>query len=828
MGEVYEVADEHLQGKHYALKTLRPEIAADPAVQQRFEREVLLAREVNHPNVCPTYDIFRVDEPGGPLLFLTMKLLRGESLAARLNRSGRLDPEVTLAIARQMAAALDAAHKAGVIHRDFKPGNVMLERAGDEVRVSITDFGLSRLYESDSTLAQSGKLSGTIGYISPEQLQGHKASPAADVYAFGVVLYEMLTGQKPHNKPGKTEFVGVSTLVDGLPKVWDRIVQGCLVYDPAKRFQSAGEALAALAPASSVGRRTALRSRVSRRLVIEAGGAATLVGAGVAWLNWPKINALIHPLPEQRFVALMAWPPPEEDSSIRPLLRAVLDAIGNRLARAETALKKFTVIPPGAAGQAAPKALAEVVTSLGANLVLGASLRAQGNGYKLGLQLFEAASGTVLRKRESQVTSGEVNLLAERASRFAAELLDVPADPSGRLDQDETSKLSPAAYQLVSQAEDLRGQPNDAGLDAAIEKYQKVLEAEPRFAPGYANLSLAYSRKFQIVQDRAFLGLAENNAVLALQFNPQSARGLLATAVFDLTSGKTQQAEDGFAKALQLDPGNPLILMFQARAFRDLSRMPEEEAVYREINRERPNYWLAYNDLGNVLYRQTRYQAAADAFGEAAAVAPRVALPLANQGTMYLLLNQDANAEDAFRRSLERAPNEFAYSNLGSILFKQRSYQKAIDSYGKALDLNPKNFRTWRNLGDCYAMLGDSKRQMDSYGKAAETLSEALHVNPKPGANWATLAFYHAKLGRRADAESDLKAADERGLDQRAQFTKAQTLAVLGRKEEALDLVLKCLDQGLSPVDVDLALDLKELRANPRYLRHIAAKNTKR
>jgi serine/threonine protein kinase len=115
MGEVYDVADEHLQGKHCALKTLRPEIAADPVVQPRFEREVLLARDVSHPNVCPTYDIFRLDEPGGPLLFLTMKLLRGESLAARLRRSERLDSDVTLAIARQMAGALDAA-------RDNTPG----------------------------------------------------------------------------------------------------------------------------------------------------------------------------------------------------------------------------------------------------------------------------------------------------------------------------------------------------------------------------------------------------------------------------------------------------------------------------------------------------------------------------------------------------------------------------------------------------------------------------------------------------------------------------------------------------------------------------------
>lgn len=827
MGEVYEVADEHLQGKHYALKTLLPEIAADPVVRQRFEREVLLAREVSHPNVCPTYDIFRVNEPGGVLLFLTMKLLRGESLASRLHRSGRLDPDVALAAARQMAAALDAAHKAGVIHRDFKPGNVMLESGGAEVRVSITDFGLSRLYESDNTLAQTGRLSGTVGYIAPELLQGRIASPAADVYAFGVVLHEMLIGQKPQHKPGQAEFVRPSSLLRGLPRAWDRVVLGCLEYDPARRFQSAGEALAALEPARSMSGPVTVRTRVSRRLMIEAGAAAAVVGAGAAWLGWPKISTMLHPLPEQRFVALMAWPP-DVDASTRPLLSTVLVAIGNRLARAESVLKQFAVLAPGAAGQAAPKVMADVVNSLGANLVLGASLRAQRAGYWLGLRVFAAASGTVLRKRDAYFSPEEVSLLAEHASTFAAELLDVPADQSGMKDQDEMAKLAPVAYRLFSEAEDLRSQPNDTELDAAIEKYQKVLEVEPRFALGYADLSLAYSRKFQITNDRAFLSLAEKNAALALQYNPQSAKGVLAAAVFDVESGNTQRAVDGFAKALRLDPGNPQTLIYKARAFADLGHLQEEESVYREIIRQRPNYWPAYNDLGDNLYRQTRYQEASDAFAEAAVVAPRVALPLANQGTMYMLLNKDKDAEDAFRRSLQRAPNEFAYSNLGSIVFKRGNYQRAIEHYTKALDLNPKNFRTWRNIADCYAMLGDSKRQMESYGKAAETLSEALRVNPKPGRNWVMLAFYHAKLGRRGDAEADLKAAEEHGLDQRAQFTKAQTLAVLGRKQEALDLVLKCIDQGLSPVDVELALDLKEVRADPRYRRHIAAKTTRR
>src|ERR1035437_4235926 len=308
MGEVYEAADRQMQDKHLALKTLRPEVAGDALMRQRFEREALLAREILHANVCPTYDLFRVDLPGGPLMFLTMKLLRGESLGARLNRLGAMAPESALPIAVQMAAALDAAHKAGVIHRDFKPGNVMLESTGSGTQVYITDFGLSRAFETDGTLAQTGRLSGTLGYIAPELLQGRIARPASDVYAFGVVLHEMLTGRRPRNRPGRVDFVRPSVLQPGLPRGWDRVILGCLAYDPARRFQSAGEALIELDASARSARSVSLRTPIPRRHIVEAGIAALALAGASAWIEWPRIDALFHPLPAKRFVAVMAWP----------------------------------------------------------------------------------------------------------------------------------------------------------------------------------------------------------------------------------------------------------------------------------------------------------------------------------------------------------------------------------------------------------------------------------------------------------------------------------------------------------------------------------------
>jgi serine/threonine protein kinase/tetratricopeptide (TPR) repeat protein len=823
MGEVYEAADRGMQGKHLALKTLRPEGASDAVMRQRFEREALLAREVHHPNVCPTYDLFRAETSRGALLFLTMKLLRGEPLSARLSRLGTIPAETALAIAVQMAAALDAAHKAGVIHRDFKPGNVMLESSPGTPHVYITDFGLSRAFEADGTLAQTGRISGTLGYIAPELLQGRIAGPASDVYAFGVVLHEMLTGKRPKNKPRQAEFVRPGSLKPGLPRAWDRVILGCLAYDPACRFQSAGEALQALDSSGAASRALPVRARVPRRRIAAIAAAATAVAAGAAWIEWPHIDNLLHPLPAKRFVAVMAWP--ADSSPTHSLLQGVLDGITTELAHSEAADKNLLVLSPGDARQAPPKSLPEAVTALGANLVLGAALR-QSSRYVLALRVYDAASGGVIRQRSVELPAANLSQLSERASSAAAQLLNVTLSQTPMREQDELARLSPAAFQRFQEGEDLLGQPNEAGLEQAIEKFQKALEMEPRFALGYASLAIAYCREFTVSRDRALLDVARKNGAMAVEYNPNSAQSIFAAALADVLSGEVEKGLAGIVKALRIDPLDPQFAYMRALALRELGKNDEAEEAYRDMIRVRPNFWPAYNDLGYMLIQQSRdidYRKAAQVFAEAAAMAPKVALPLANEGSMFLLLHQNDDAEKAFRASLQRAPNYIAFVNLGSILFERGDYRQALDYYGKARDLRPQSHILWRNLGDCYAMLGDNSSAVESYKMAVQTASASVQTNPRPPGNWLYLAFYQAKLGHKAEAETALRTAVAKGpAGVQAQLAEAQALALLGRKEEALRLVLDCLDHGISTVDVELALDLKEVRDDVRYRRRVA------
>jgi serine/threonine protein kinase/tetratricopeptide (TPR) repeat protein len=256
MGSVYE-AEDLVVGGHLGLKTIRPEIAARPKAVERFKREIHLARKITHPNVSRIYDLgtyrprLREDssEPAAEMIFLTMELLSGPTLAEKLEESGTFDTGEALPLVEQMCAGLDAAHRLGIIHRDFKSSNVILAPAaerGGGTRAVVTDFGLARSYAADSslaTLSEAGDLLGTPAYMAPEQLEGKELTPAADIYSLGIVLYEMVTGVRPFSSPLVVAAKRLSTtppppreLKPRLDPRWQDVIMRCLEIDPEIRF----------------------------------------------------------------------------------------------------------------------------------------------------------------------------------------------------------------------------------------------------------------------------------------------------------------------------------------------------------------------------------------------------------------------------------------------------------------------------------------------------------------------------------------------------------------------------------------------------------------
>jgi hypothetical protein len=257
MGEVYEADDVELRTR-VAIKVVRAEIAADPRAIDRLKREIHLARRVTHPNVCRIFDVgFLEGTPRVP--FLTMELLDGETLSDWLAGKVRLDPDEALPIAQQLADALTAAHEAGIVHRDFKSANIMLVERDGKRRAVVTDFGVARATKGSdfarTTASGARGFVGSPGYMAPEQVEGREATPAADVYAFGVVLYEMMTGKLPYAEatPLLTALRRLeeaptppSVHVPELDPQWQHVILKCLQRDPARRYPSAKAVLDAL------------------------------------------------------------------------------------------------------------------------------------------------------------------------------------------------------------------------------------------------------------------------------------------------------------------------------------------------------------------------------------------------------------------------------------------------------------------------------------------------------------------------------------------------------------------------------------------------------
>jgi serine/threonine protein kinase len=263
IGEVYEAYDTEL-GEPVALKTLRAQVASHAVTVERFRRELQLARKVTHRNVCRSYDFGRHELPdGAAVLFLTMELLRGPSLARHMRERRRMTPAEALPLVAQMTAGLDAAHRAGVIHRDFKPGNIMLvpepaAEPDEPPRLVITDFGLARRPgQGEESITTTGEALGTPLYMAPEQVTSgvEPITPATDIYALGIVLFEMVTDDMPFKgnsttvmalKRIKEKPVSPTTIVPDLDPRWEAAIMRCLERHSAKRYQTAGEVYTAL------------------------------------------------------------------------------------------------------------------------------------------------------------------------------------------------------------------------------------------------------------------------------------------------------------------------------------------------------------------------------------------------------------------------------------------------------------------------------------------------------------------------------------------------------------------------------------------------------
>jgi eukaryotic-like serine/threonine-protein kinase len=820
MGEVYEVEDRFLQGAHVALKMILPGIASDANSSRRFEQEVLLARKVIHPNLCPIYDIARSDDPAPPFLFLTMKLLTGETLSSRLRRPEPIARQNAITIFRQMVAGLAAIHAAGVIHRDIKPNNVMLDHSGPELCISIMDFGLARLHEQDETIATQSLVAGTPGYMAPEVLQGQGPSQATDVFALGVMLHQVLTRERPA--------IGtVSLSVEPLPALdaadappaLIRAVKEFLSNNPNRRC-AAFERIQATSTSGrwldnweAAGAADSSRRLLTRRhFVFGSVIAASAVAGGVEW-KWDKLYDMFHPLPAKRFVALLGWPAPG-DPRIEPTITAVVDAVGRELARAEASDHNLFIIPHRVGKDVSTlEQVNDVRESLGANLVLSASAMLGGNELQLLLRVLDPAASRTLRQRTIRVPMDEQLSLPNRAVQVAADLLNITKSEL----VDERSRVgtnSAEAYAAFQIAEGLRSQENDVGLDGAVEKYKQAIEIDPHYALANAKLALAYFRLYVLHRDPAALVLARANCQTALSEDPNLVEAHLALAsVLDWTGDKPGALRE-ISKALSIDPGNPGAMLVQGQEFTRCNRWRESEETFARLQNARPNFWLAHEELGVAYSSEGKFANAAEEFRAASLAAPKRTLPLANLSVITLQMGNPDNAIDFARKCLAIAPNDAGAAAMAAALRCQGKFDQALPFSLKAVALNPDYPGNWLGLGDTYSRLrGRQTEAKDAFSRAVKLQEQTGQTNPTDGPEWMSLAFAQAKTGELEKSLQSIRTADNNFAgDLDSQLTKVRTLALLGKRDEAFVTASACLARGATSFQFHFMPDIDALR----------------
>jgi tetratricopeptide (TPR) repeat protein len=502
------------------------------------------------------------------------------------------------------------------------------------------------------------------------------------------------------------------------------------------------------------------------------------------------------------------------------MLEGALNAIRSELARLEVFDRNLFVISPEDAEQQIPANahLREICDPLGANLALTAFGVPGSKHLQLILRLLNPSSDKSIREREVTCSFSDPASLPGKAVQAAARLLDVNRflQVSGRT---EAGTQSPAAYNAFQSAESLIRQPNDTGLDAAIDKYKEAIQLDPNYAIAHAELAQAYVHLYGIRHDPGALDLARGNSDRSLALDRRLVDGYLARAVLFEQTGNEQGALEEFSKALALDPSNPDTLRLQAGIYTRLNRWADAEKTYNLVVKERPNSWVAYNQLGFVLHEQGKYRDAIRSFRAASLAAPKSTMALTNLGAEYIQVGEFTEATDALKKSMSLHPSDFAAATMSLALRCQSRYQEALPFALKAVELNPSEDANWLELGDCYSSLPNRRNESrNAYRRAALETQRHLQTDPANGANWMMLALYRTKSGSPETAPALMQKAESLGAgDMDSQISKARTLELLGKRDEALATLAACFRKGATSLQIVPFPDMQSLRKDPRY-----------
>ncbi|MFQ5777792.1 MAG: protein kinase [Terriglobia bacterium] len=759
MGVVYLAEDTKLE-RRVALKFLPKGLFLHPESLDRFKREAQTASALNHPNICTIYEIGEADGQA----YITMEYVEGKPLNELSGGEG-LPLETATRYAMQVADALDHAHHRGVIHRDLKGSNVVI---GADGRAKVLDFGLAKRLRdneveeatrSQESLTVAGAVMGTVPYMAPEVLRGKPADARSDIWSFGVMLYEMLTGTRPFK--GITGFELSSAILNHppaplpphIPPSLRAILQRCLTKEPEQRYQRASEVRAALEavqlgsaiPQIAAPART-LRS--PRRVLAAAGVLALLVAGALVGLNWSTLRERLGGLgtPQIRSVAVLPLTnlsgDPEQEYFADGMTEALITELGK--IRALRIISRTSVMRYK--GTRTP--LAQIVPELNVDAVVEGSVQRAGAEVGITARLISGRTEAQLWSQSYLRNQSDVMSLQSDVARAIAREIKIAVTPAEDALLAEARPVNPEAHEAYLRGRFYQSKMTPENLMRGHQLLLQAIEKDPEYASAYAALSTSYFSlgNFGVLPPREAYPKAREAADKALRLDAKLAAAHMARAMALLYNDRNWlEAEKEFEAALELNPN--------------------DAAAY--------NYY---------------------------------AVELAMRGRTSDALRRIRQAEELDPLSLR-----ISYV-VGALYNVAGRYDEAIAQCRKILDLDPNFAVAYHCLGWAFLLKGSPRESVEAFQKAVALSGESPPMR-------AALACAYAEAGKRNEALrilDDLQARARQGYV--LSFHIALLHARLGHKDAAFEWLERAYQEHSDwMLWLKVARGFENVRDDPRF-----------
>lgn len=857
MGVVFKARDTRLD-RIVALKVLPDAVAQDHEYRGRLKREARAEASLNHSNIATCFEIGEAqldpatllcpdahpDAAPKTTLYLAIEYVPGEDLLTLARRKRLKLPEI-LDLAVQIASGLEAAHQMGVLHRDLKPSNILVTEEG---QIKILDFGLARICKSPASPdaettsvveTSKGKIWGTPLYMSPEQALGQELDARSDLFSFGVVLYQLVTGQTPFIGSSYLEILHslandepepLARFARGVPDELERVVGKLLAKSRADRYQSAHEALTDLrnlARGLGAGDGAQVRRRKRGRRapwIAAAVAGATLTAIAALVIRWPGRDGAID---ASKGIAVLPFINATGDPSLAYLSDGLSAAILGDLVQGTD----LNVVSQSTAWRFRGKDVSApaVAHELGVGAVLEGAVRKTAESVRLDVQLVDGRTGFAVWSGKFERPVGEILHLEDEIVQQVALTMSGRAAPGGPLSAERTrSRLAYESYLKAGRS--LDDADNPRGPDLAAELYAKAIELDPKFALAYAGQSRALWKIYNRDKEAETLRRAETSANEAVRLEPRLLEARVARSQIYRGTSRYAESIAELSEVLRINPNWDEVHLQLAATYQDAGFLDRAAQSYRRAVALRPGYWRTWNNLGALLVRKGDYDQARNAFRQVIELTPDKNRGYENLAALEILEGRYDEAIRAYERLPAPVTDAALASNIGTAYFFAGRLDKAEEFYLVAVQLEPRNQIWWENVGDLAQRRGRHHEAANQYRKAVRLVEEQLALDPKDNDLGLEHAVYLAKAGECETASRALQDLLPRlpVNDAECAHSMAKVYALCGHRGEAIEALRKAIRSGYSPKMIREEDEFRSLRNHPQFILLISGKTPNR